>query len=304
MRRIKLLLSNNSGSSIALVGVAMLMLLTVAGLVLDGGTVFLEKIKMQKVADDAVLSGAQELTTDEVTVENIVHSVLTNRQMNQNVSALSVNVDKKINLDLTKTVPLAFSKLFGKNAVTLHVHSAASLEVMGRAVGAAPLGMDDSTALEFGKAYSLKVGPGDSVAGNFGILALAGNGAKTYYETLMSGYQQELKVGDIIPTQTGNIAGFTREAVQEKLNQCPYTADAYKDPNCSAVILIPLYMPYESSTNQLKSVKITGFAYFWIQAPMDSKDTSITGVFIKRIGKGYTEASSLDRGAYVVKLTE
>lgn len=304
MRQFKKIFKQDEGSTIVFVGLMMIAILSILGLIIDGGTLYLKRVELQKVADAAVLSGAQELTNTQDAVTHVVDTVLTDHGESNSLSSLNITMNKEVSIDLTKNVPMAFSKLFGNQSVPVHVHAAAALKVMGRAKGVAPLGIDDSINLDYYTTYKLKVDQTQVSSGNFGILALGGTGAETYYDNLINGYQHEIKVGDILDTQTGNVAGKTRTAVQSKLNQCPYTPGAYKDRDCKAVILIPVYQPYTSSTNQLKSVKITGFAYFWITSPMDSKDTSITGMFIKRAGTGFNESGSLDRGAYSIRLVE
>jgi len=186
----------------------------------------------------------------------------------------------------------------------LKVHAAAELAVMGEASGAAPLGIDDRVELDYYKEYKLKVDQTESEYGYFGILALGGPGAATYEDNLRDGYQDPLELGDVIDTQTGNIAGKTRRVVKEKVSHdCNYTPSETLERDCERVLLVPVYTPYKQGGNQLKHVEITGFAYFYITEPMDWKDTSITGMFVKRAGKGVYESGAYDKGAYAIRLT-
>jgi hypothetical protein len=296
--------AEESGSTIILAALAMFVLLAIAGLAIDGGMVYMTKSQLQKTANAAVLSGAQELTNTEAKVNEVARNVVAAHNDGSSIQSLTIEMDKKVGVDLTKTVELAFSKLLGMETVKVKAHSAAELRTMGKVVGAAPLGIDDSIQLEFNREYQLKVDSGDVQFGNFGILALGGTGARTYEENLRKGYQNELSVGDIIPTQTGNIAGKTREVIKEKVNGCPeFPRDTYRR-DCSRVILVPVYTPYNHDANQMKEVKITGFAYFYITDPMDSKDTSIKGLFIERAGTGYEGKSGINKGAYSIRITE
>lgn len=279
-------------------------LLGMAGLAIDGGLVYMTKSHLQKVANSAVLSGAQELTNDEDKVKTIVMDILKSHKEEPTFENVEVEMEKKVSVDLTKPVELSFARLFGFEKMDVAVHAAAELRTLGRAVGAAPLGIDDRIPLEFYNTYELKVDSSGVQYGNFGILALGGTGAKTYEENLRNGYQDELKVGDILDTQTGNIAGKTREVVKERVNGCTESPRDLNDRDCSRVILVPVYKPYQQDQNQLKSVEITGFAYFYITDPMDSNDTSIKGIFIKRAGTGFEESGSINKGAYSIRLTE
>ena len=124
-------------------------------------------------------------------------------------------------------------------SVDVHADAKAGIGVMGRAVGAAPLGVNENLELVYGESYQLKVGAGDSINGNFGILALEGKGADSYERTFRYGYNEELEIGETVLVQTGNIAGATRQVVGEKvLSSCGET-----DRDCSRVILILIYQP-------------------------------------------------------------
>jgi hypothetical protein len=296
--------AEESGNTIILAALSLFVLLSIAGLAIDGGMLYMTKAELQKTANAAVLSGAQELTNNEGKVEDVTRSVVSAHDDGSSIDNIFIEMEKKVAIDLSKTVPLAFSKLFGIETVQVKAHSAAELRTMGRAEGAAPLGIDDSIPLEFNKEYQLKVDSDGVQFGNFGVLALGGTGARTYEENLRKGYQEELTVGDIIPTQTGNIAGKTIEVIKEKVNGCPEFPRDINTRDCSRIILVPVYKPYNQEVNQLKEVKITGFAYFYITDPMDSKDTSIKGMFIKRAGTGFETTTGVNKGAYSIRITE
>jgi hypothetical protein len=190
------------------------------------------------------------------------------------------------------------------DTVTVAAYAAAQITPIGSAMGAAPLGVDDSIVLQFGLQYKLKVDQTGVVAGNFGILALGGPGAKIYEDNLMHGYSSEIQVGDIIDTQTGNIAGKTRSSVQYRIDSSPYAPGDISHPDDPRIILVPVYKPYNFTSNQMKQIHVTGFAYFYISDPMSSEDTSITGMFIKKIGIGMVKPGASDKGAYTIRLTE
>jgi hypothetical protein len=301
---LKKLLKEEKGNTLILAAFSLIGLLGMGGLAIDGGLIYMTKSELQKTANAAVLSGAQELTGQEDVVNKIVNDILAAHKESESMENLQITMEKKVAIDLKKTVKLTFARLIGFEKVDVKVHSAASLGAMGRVVGAAPLGIDESIPLEFYKTYQLKVDSSGVDSGNFGILALGGPGARTYEENLRYGYQEELKIGDTIDTQTGNIAGKTRDVIQERINGCPGTVNDYDDRNCSRILLVPIYKPYDFDQNQLKIIQITGFAYFYITDPMDMNDTSVKGVFIKRTGTGFFEEGSSDRGAYSIRLTE
>lgn len=300
----KNLLQKEQGNAIVLVSLALLGLLSMTGLVLDGGTLYMTKSHLQKTANAAVLSGAQELTGSEAEVENIVDLVLTEHEENASLKNIVISLGNRVEVELEKEVPLAFSRLFGRETSNVNAVAAAEIGVMGRAHGAAPLGIDDSVDLEYNIEYKLKVDQTEVDTGNFGVLALGGPGANTYEDNLRDGYSAEIKLDDVIETQTGNIAGKTRTVINELVQQCPYSLGEAINRDCSRILLVSVYKPHYISTNQLKEIKITGFAYFFITEPMSSNDTYITGMFIKRTGTGFIEPVSSDSGAYSIRLTK
>lgn len=307
MLNIKLMsFKKENGSVLVLFALLFVIVLGIAGLVIDGGILYNTKSHLKKTANAAVLSGAQELTNDNESVNEVVFQILKAHGEEGSFKDIQIksNNEYKLKVTLEKNVPLYFLKLFKINSINITVSSTAGLVPMNRGRGAVPLGIDKNIPLEYMKEYSLKVDSGDSCYGNFGILALSGVGAKLYEQDLMYGYDGEIKVGDIISTQTGNISGKTCDAINYRIDSCPYPDNDFNHRDCPRVILILVYEPYEVQSNQLKKVKITGFAYFYIKMPMDKNDSSITGYFIKRAGNGFGDEYTEDKGAYAIKLME
>lgn len=303
-RRLKAAIREQAGSAFVLMSLSMIGLLAMTGIVVDMGTLYVTKTELQKAANAAVLSGAQELTYEESAVRDVVNTILQEHDKTDSLAGLEIKMEERVDIILERSVKLQFSGLIGRNQSVVKVHAAAELRSMGKASGAAPLGIDESIELIHYQPYRLKVDEQDVDTGNFGILALGGAGANTYEDNLKNGYSEDIKIGDILPTQTGNIAGKTREGVQERINSCPYPVEETHHRDCPRVILIPVYQPYEHDQNQLQQVKVTGFAYFYITDPMDQHDKTVNGMFIKRAGTGTASDGALDKGAYVIRLTE
>lgn len=175
---------------------------------------------------------------------------------------------------------------------------------MNQGIGAVPLGIkeDELDALTYGDPYTLKVGPGESEGGNFGVLELKGPGANNYEHALKFGFDKNLKIGDIIETESGNMAGGTRRGVDYRIDNCP-------DPDerdCPRYMLIIVYKENEwQNQNKLKNVEITGFAYFLLSERKAHNDDEINGTFVKRTSAGATgDESAKDGGAYAIRLIE
>ena len=278
--RCKKFLRNEKGSVLPLVSLSIVALLSMSALIIDLGGLFVTKTHLKKAANASALSAGQELVTSTTAVETIIDQILDAHNESDSLLERSIDLGSSVRVSLRREVPLTFAKLLGFDRVTVEAASAAQILSMGRAKGAAPVGIDEAFPLEYGIQYSLKVDQTEVDAGNFGVLALAGPGAQTYEDNLRNGYGGEIKVGDVIETQTGNIAGKTRTVINDKVNACPYTVGDIDHRDCPRILLVPVYHPYYYTTNQLKSVKIVGFAYFYILEPMSANDTSITGMYL------------------------
>jgi hypothetical protein len=304
-RLLEKIIKQESGNAAVLVAAALLAMILMAGVVIDGGHLFMTKSHLQKAVNAAALSGAQELVHTEAEVSVVVERILASHHEEESFSEMNIDNESVLTVRLKKGVPLFFAALFGIDEIPIEVQAKAAIHPMGEGAGAVPLGVDESVTLEYGQTYELKVGAGDAEAGNFGVLALDGPGARAYEDTLKHGFEEPLSVGDIINTQTGNMAGPTREGVNYRMNQSPIEEGENISRDSSRIMLVLVYRPHEQSGNQLRSVKITGFAYFYLSDPMGDKEDSIRGTFIKHAGSGYEgENSPVNRGAYVIKLTE
>jgi hypothetical protein len=303
-KRRQWLIISEQGNIMVLFAVSIMLIFGMIGFVVDIGMVYKEKSDLKKVATTSVLSGAQELTNgDPARVQNVVNTVLSSYQEQSSLQNVQIDINQQVQVSLKKAVPLPFAKVIGFNSMTVQERATAKIFPIGGLLGATPLGVDESIPLTYGQQVSLKVAAGDSSTGVFGILALAGPGARTYGDTLKYGFDQPLSVGDIVPTQTGNIAGATQEGVNYRINQCPNPSGDTTVRECARILPVVVYKPYGTST-KLDQIIVTGFAFFYLQQPMSSSDTAIIGTFIKRVDIGTYGAGSVDRGAYMSRLVE
>lgn len=292
------------GNVIALVSLSLGALLVFTGLVIDGGMMMATRAHMQKAANAAALSAAQELTANEASVGTVAETVLRSHGEHGHMDRLDISLKDRVHVGLTADVRLGFAGLFGFDTAPVSVAATAELGLMGAGIGAAPLGINENIQLVYGEEYKLKVDETEVEAGYFGVLALGGPGAATYEDNLRFGYQGWIELEDILETQTGNIAGKTRSSIKERIENCPHPEGEMFHRDCSRILLVPVYRPHNFHSNQLKQVEVTGFAYFYITKPMDPHDTHITGKFIERAGTGFVKPEAADKGAFAIRLTE
>ncbi|NBI28362.1 TadE/TadG family type IV pilus assembly protein [Chengkuizengella marina] len=321
MKKLKQFIHDEKGSSLVFISISLVVLLAFVGLVVDFGKLYVIKTDLQKTANAAALSGAQELMNDAIKVEEIVGVILDEHDQQNNLEDTEINMEQDVTVFLSEEVPLFFSKIFGFTKIDVPVRAKAEIKTIGSAYGVVPLGIDESVELNYYESYTLKVGPKGQSGGNgngngngnnfgsgfFGALDLGGRGASNYENNLRHGYDGVIKIGDIIETKTGNMAQPTIRPINERINSCNYDFELGGElpRDCSRIILVPVYRPLSSPGNQLKEVEVVGFAYFYIMDQENDKDTSITGMFIKHTGAGsINDDEDVDFGAYAIRLTD
>lgn len=275
----------------------------ISGVAIDGGRLYKTKSELRKAADAAVLSGAQDLTVSSDSVTNIVNQILAAHNETSSLQDLSIS-PTKVTVTLKKDVPLCFMKIFKIDSAPVSVISAAQILPMKETVGAVPFGISKDIALTYMQEYELKVDSGSSLTGNFGILALAGVGGKLYEDALKYGYDQALTAGQVVDTQTGNVEQKTINGVNYRISESSYATNDISHRDDPRIIKVLVYEPYLITTNQIKSVKIDGFAYFYLEQPMSSTDSTVRGYFIRETGTGTGSSEVVDKGAYAIKLVE
>lgn len=307
-RRFASLFRDERGNVMVLVAASMVFLIGVLGLVIDLGKVYVEKSDLKKEATTAVLSASQELVDYEGTtveedkqrVRNIVLDILRSYEdeasLEEDGTGIELELNHYVTVRLREKVPFSFMSLFGFEGVTVHEEASAVIKTLSGLTGVVPLGIDESIELNFGEITTLKVGAGDSDTGNFGALALAGRGDKTFMETLKYGYTEPLSVGDTIQTEPGNMSG-TSDVISYRISQCP-DADLH-ERGCPRIVPIVVYAGDLGGRSDLT---VKGFAFFYLLEPIDDK--TIRGKFIRYVENGTYGGAGADKGAYTTRLVE
>lgn len=311
-RRLRHLPADERGSALLFTGLALATLLAIAGLAIDGGTLYAVKSRMQKAANASVLSAAQELTVSETSVNQVLLETLGKHGEQVHIESSSIQMRDKVSVWLAQDVSLGLSRIIGIDSATVRVKAAAELAVLKAGEGVVPVGIDQTLyySMDYYKEYSLKVDESGVNTGNFGILALGDNGAEIYEKNFKYGYQSELSIGDRVYTQTGNVSGKTKMGVEYRMDQCtsPYqpSPGVSLDRTCGRIILLPIYKPYTYESGQLKQVEIVKFAYFYVTRPFSNSTKEIFGMFVEFSGRGIagTKPEPNYKGAYAIRLTE
>jgi len=308
------LCKDENGAGLVVVIFVIFAVLAIGGLVVDLGIVYTTRGQMRKAANAAALSGIQEIFVSDASVSSIVDDILVSHNEKDHLESLQIkpNGENKVTVNLKKDVPLYFMKIFGKDSYTVKVSSSAKAAPLSVGRGAVPLGVPQNVInnIGTGEEYPLKVGPGDSEYGNFGIISLSDtwNIGRDYQHDLTYGSDGEIKINQILDTETGNVQGKTVAAIGDRLNSSQYQDAGLPagdiNLNDSRVLTVLVYQEMPHPGNQLKEVRVVGFAYFFLKGPYDQHNGTISGYFIKGLESGATGSGAVDKGAYGIRLVE
>ncbi|NLY56767.1 MAG: hypothetical protein GX058_09725 [Firmicutes bacterium] len=269
--------------SVTLVFLAFLLVLTFfAALVADLGFYYYVRSELARAADAAVLAGVQHLPADSFGAEVLAYDYIELNGLPRNSAVVTVSEgNSRLDVVVSREVPFLFGRLFGVPGKTVTGRSAAMVGSVKSLTGAVPFGVEQHN-FEFGKQYILKQGAGQagSYKGNFGALAFGGHGAANYRENLMHGYDGEIKIGDIIETEPGNMSGPTTQGINYRISLDPDSTWENYHEGSPRVIKVPVveYL----STKGRSEVKVVGFAAFFLEGVGGSgQNNYVVGRFLK-----------------------
>lgn len=307
-------IKDQQGTALVLVALGMVVLLGSAALAADGGYLYLQRQQMSNAVDAAALAGGQELPDDEDAAEAAAYNYADLNGCPSTEITVAISADKRqVQVTAQREVSLFFARALGIETSEVAAQATARIDPISSLTGAAPLSIADQEFI-FGLEYQLKDAPGeisdpDHGSGWYGPVSLGGNGASVYRFNLQYGYSGSLKVGDVIDTETGNMSGPTSYGIAYRISQCNHSPSCTVDhfaPDCPKILLVPVVQPILES-NQVKKVRILGFASFLIEALVESgNENYIRGYFVKRVVNGETDGSpgAADYGLYGVRLEQ
>lgn len=302
------------GSAVVILTLAISVLAGAAALVADIGVAYVTQQRLAVAADAAAFAGGQELHLGAARARQAALDNAASNGVNPAEIVVDVEQDNSaVAVRIASPMTIFFARVLG-------IDEGGELSAQARVVssvptalqGVAPLGIKEQP-LTIGQEYTLKIGAGSKDeplglgSGNFGALALGGPGASTYRNNLKYGYPGLLEVGDVVETQTGNISGPTRKAIKFRLAQPkpPHCSPDSRVRDCPRVLLVPVYVPVESKGNQVKAVRVVGFAAFYVErAPGSGKESRVTGRFVKTFHGGEASAAGSGFGISAARLVE
>lgn len=298
-------IKDRRGLSLLMVSVGIMSLFGMAALVTDFGRIALTRQQLVNAVDSAALGASRDLTlnpdpyTREMTArQRAVDIASANGAPSESIT---VNIENaKISVAAEKTVELIMSRAFGVTRRTVRARAAAQVGSITSYRGVAPLTIREQS-LVYGQLVTLKYGSPDS-PGNFGALALAGRGSRNYRQNLINGFQDTIRMGDVLDTEPGNMSGPT-DGIEERLARCTggCTFDNF-EPNCPKVIVIPTHATDLQGRDQ---ITVTGFAAFFVdREATGSSEDEIKGYFVRMAAEGEPDFFRPVTSLYGAKLVE
>ena len=301
----KKILGNEKGAVAIIIAVGLVALMMAVALTVDVGSLFEERRLLQTVADSAALAGAQELpeNPDEAIQKAIDYA---NNNYGENVDSIDVEISSTLATNDTITVtvlnpdaPLYFARVTEKDSTPVGASAKAiiaSPEVVSDIV---PWGIPEDE-LDYGDEVVLKYGSGPdghSYSGNFQALGIDKPGGNEYRENIEEGAETDLRIGDMIDTQTGNLVGPTRQGAESRIYNYPNTlfddfddlAGSYAGGNClldpdSQFIIIPVIESLVDAHGH-SEVEILNFACFIINGIEDMDGDTEFGNGVAIVGR-------------------
>jgi Flp pilus assembly protein TadG len=292
---------SDSGQAMLFVVVALLGLVGLVSLVVDGGSWFRTQRQVQTAADAAALAGAQNLPIDQTGARSTAISYA--QQNFSGIAAPTITFPSAAEIDVVAAKPVNGIILPALNA-TARAHARAQVSAPSSLKNVAPIAVYKNYACIvtnptcFGQTVVLGFdddNPFDPTKSKFGLLDLdrdgsAGSGDMKNW--LDNGYPDFLPINTIYPPANGEKNGIK--------SQLQSAADAHR------VLLFPVY---DSAT--VTGYHVIGWAAFVIDdiGKWAGKEHVLTGHFVTFLATDLAAGNpitdpSLDFGVHVITLTQ
>jgi hypothetical protein len=271
---------------VIIAAVALVVVVIIAGLVIDLGMVDLKTSELQNAADAAAYAGGYLLpikTTDAAGItelnNKVTEYIVKNGYSASDISAVQLGdvVSGRytsLNVVVNDYVSYTFGQTIGLMGKDVSKDAKIRIETVTRCTDMVPLGTSSSSYLAAAAANAaqnivIKYGSTGGSIGFFGAIDLdgvKGGGAADFESWLTYGYNGYINVGDVLPVESGNMSGATIDGFTSRYESCTHfpseggcTAEHYV-LDCPRVVILILY-----EMQGTKAVKVTGFVPFILE---------------------------------------
>lgn len=293
---------NNKGNIAIILSLVITALLGFTAYVVDIGLVYAERAKLSNALDSAALAAVLELPNDDSKARAVAIDYLQKNGVDQSNTTITIGSDhKSIQIDGVKNVKHLFAPIIGINNSNVNAKTKAIIaptkSVQGGIRPFAVVAFDYS----YGNLVTLKEGAGDGYHGNYGAVALGGQGANNFETNAIYGYSGSVAIGDYIDTEPGNMGGAAN-AIKNYINSEHSTYDNFPRDSIR-VWTIPLVNTLQ--VDGRGEIQVEGFANFFVEDVANkSGKIEISGRFIKFVINSSVDMTLKDTGAYGAKLTK
>ena len=293
---------DNKGNIAIILCLVFTALLGFTAYVIDIGLVYVEKVKLSNAIDSAVLAASLELTTDATKAGNVAISYLQKNNVDPNKVSITISGDNKsIQMKGIKNVNHIFAPIIGINSSNINASTKAIIApIKSIKGGIRPLAVE-AFPFSYGDVVMLKEGAGDGYHGNYNEVSLGGTGANVFKSNALYGYSGTITVGDMIDTETGNMAGAAN-AIKNYINS---ECSSFNDFERNSIRLWTLPLVDSLNVNGRKNVLVVGFGEFYVEDIVkNAGKIQIQGRFIRYVTNGEIDMTQSDTGAYGAKLVK
>jgi Putative Flp pilus-assembly TadE/G-like len=222
MRSLLARIRDESGQAFVFVAFALMALVGMAALVVDGGSWYQADRRLQTAADAAALAGAQHLPTQQSEARTVALDYAQRNYAGIPAPTVAFPNAGTIDVSATATAPGIFARIYGSafNEVTVRAHAEAQVLAPAKLKDVAPIAVHRDKACVvtnpscFGQPVTMTFDELDVTRSKFGLLDLDrdGNaGAGDMKDWLEGGYTDYLPVGVDYPDASGEKNGIKKQ---------------------------------------------------------------------------------------------
>ena len=145
--KINKLLRSNKGTALVIFALILTGLMGFGAIVVDVGSVIVEKDKFQTALDSTVLASAQELPDTSKAADVAAQYIQLNGYKSTDIAVTFSDSNKTINITGTKTIDYTFAKALGFKNITIHPSASATSDAIGDAFNYVLLSGSTNTTL-------------------------------------------------------------------------------------------------------------------------------------------------------------
>ena len=235
---------NERGQGLVLAILAMAVLLGFVAMTVDIGLLYNQRRDLQNAADAAALAGAAELPDNpDRAVARAQQWAVKNGIAVSEIKSITVQTtsypDDTLHVEIGQTFDWVFARVLGKTQSDVGAEASAKIGSPVAMSGLMPWAVTDEIflGLTSGDSVTLKYDATDPTTGNFQPVQLDGSGANVYGDTIKYGSDSTICAAgyetptcpSVITTETGNLVGPTRTAVQWLEQNAPSTCDDFPE---------------------------------------------------------------------------